>query len=256
MGIGGEDMVTTVDACPIEFDPLGPEFLADPYPVLAAAQFSWGRPTQDEQLAIARNMVSYWQYCERFIDERLAAPRGDFASDLVRIHLADPEQLTRDEIIGVVYGLSFAGRETTTNLTSNAMRRLLENRVQWEAICPDPTFIPNAVEEVLRFGTSVIAWRRITTRAVAIGGVQAPAGARLLLSLAAANHDPARFAEPDSFDIRRENAREHLAFGKGIHFCLGAPLARIELRTVLELLCPALRTSIWCRVRSSRSRRT
>ncbi len=200
-------------------------------------QFSWGRPTEDEQLAIARNMVSYWQYCERFIDERLAAPRDDFASDLVRIHLADPEQLTRDEIIGVVYGLSFAGHETTTNLTSNAARRLLENRAQWEAICADPSLIPNAVEEVLRFDTSVIAWRRITTRPVEIGGVQVPAGTRLLLSLAAANHDPARFAEPGSFDVRRENAREHLAFGKGIHFCLGAPLARIEVRTVLELLC-------------------
>jgi cytochrome P450 len=198
--------------------------------------FSWGRPTVAEQVEIAENMVRYWQYCENFVDGRIAEPVDDFTSDLARIHRADPDELARDEIVGIVYGLSFAGHETTTNLTSNAIRRLLEHPAQWAAICADPALIPNAVEEVLRFDTSVIAWRRITTRPVEIGGVPVPERARLLLSLASADRDPRRFPDPDTFDVRRENVREHLAFGKGIHFCLGAPLARIEVRAVLELL--------------------
>ena len=198
--------------------------------------FSWGRVSAAEQTEIAKNMARYWRYCEQFVADRLAEPQDDFTSDHVRAHLADPESLTVDEIIGVIYGLSFAGHETTTNLTSNAVRRLLENREQWDALCADPTLIPNAVEEVLRFDTSVVAWRRITTRDVRIAGIDVPAGAKLMLQLAAANHDPDRFGDPDSFDIRRSDAARHLAFGKGIHFCLGAPLARMEVRIVLELL--------------------
>ncbi len=198
--------------------------------------FSWGRPSVDEQVEIAQNMVRYWQYCERFVDGRIADPVDDFTSDLVRVHLADAAELARDEIVGIVYGLSFAGHETTTNLTTNAVRRLLEHPEAWKALCAEPGLIENAVEEVLRFDTSVIAWRRITTRPVEIGGVAVPEGARLLLSLASAGHDPAAFPDPETFDIRREGVRDHLAFGKGIHFCLGAPLARIEVRTVLELL--------------------
>jgi cytochrome P450 len=198
--------------------------------------FSWGRPSAAEQTAIAAGMARYWRYCERFVADRIAEPRDDFTSDHARVHLDDPTALSVDEIVGVIYGLSFAGHETTTNVTTNAVRRLLEHRDQWEAICADPTLIPNAVEEILRFDTSVIAWRRITTRAVSIGGVEVPSGAKLMLMLAAADHDPARFPDPDAFDIHRPDAARHLAFGKGIHFCLGAPLARMEVRIVLELL--------------------
>jgi cytochrome P450 len=198
--------------------------------------FSWGRPSAADQTAIAANMARYWRYCERFVADRIAEPRDDFTSDHARVHLDDPEALSVDEIVGVIYGLSFAGHETTTNLTTNAVRRLLEHRDQWKAICADPTLIPNAVEEILRFDTSVIAWRRITTRAVSIGGVEVPSGAKLMLMLAAADHDPARFPDPDAFDIHGRDAARHLAFGKGIHFCLGAPLARMEVRIVLELL--------------------
>jgi cytochrome P450 len=143
------------------------------------------------------------------------------------------------EITSVIYGLSFAGHETTTNLTSNAVRRLLENREQWKALCADPSLIPNAVEEVLRYDTSVISWRRITTKPVQIGGVDIPAGAKLLLLLGGTGRDAERFADPARFDVHREDAGRHLAFGKGTHFCLGAPLARMEARIVLELLTAA-----------------
>ncbi|WP_028938424.1 cytochrome P450 [Pseudonocardia spinosispora] len=198
--------------------------------------FSWGRPALAEQVEIAGNMRRYWEYCTRFVAERVAEPRDDFTSDLVRWHLDDPDRLTQREITSIIYGLSFAGHETTTNLTSNALRRLLEHRDQWTELCADPSLIPSAVEEALRYDTSVIAWRRITTRDVSIADVDIPAGSKLLLLLGGANRDPDRFADPDRFDIHRPDAARHLAFGKGIHFCLGAPLARMELRIVLELL--------------------
>lgn len=94
--------------------------------------------------------------------------------------------------------------------------------------------IPNAIEEVLRFDSSVIAWRRKTTQAVEIGGVPVPADAKLLLLLGSANRDPTVFPDPDRFDIHRQNAKEHLSFGHGPHFCVGAPLGRLEARVVLE----------------------
>jgi len=100
--------------------------------------------------------------------------------------------------------------------------------------------ITNTVEEALRFDTSVIAWRRITTRATEINGIPLPQGARLLLLLASAGYDAQHFEDLDTFNIHRGNAKTHLAFGKGIHFCIGAPLARMQARIVLELLCQRL----------------
>jgi len=204
--------------------------------------FSWGRPSPVLQIQVARNMVAYWRYCERFVAMRLEAPRDDFTSDLLRIHLADPAALSVDEITSVIYGLSFAGHETTSNLIGNTVRQLLQHYEQWEAVCRDASLIPNAVEEVLRFDTSVVAWRRITTAPVVIGDVAVPAGAKLMLVLAAANRDPDQFPDPDTFDVARVNARTHLAFGAGIHYCLGAALARLQTRVVLECLTQRLPT--------------
>lgn len=205
---------------------------------------TWGRPAAAVQAEVARNMVAYWRYCERFVAVRLTDLRDDFTSDLLRIHLQDREAISVDEIVNVAYGLSFAGHETTTNLISNTVRQLLVYRDQWEMLCADPSLIPNAAEEALRYDTSVIAWRRITTRSTEIGGVPVPEGARLMLMLASAGRDSTQFSEPDHFDITRADARTHLAFGKGPHFCLGASLARMQVRIVLEQLAarmPSLR---------------
>jgi cytochrome P450 len=198
--------------------------------------FSWGRPDPEEQVQIARDMHAYWGYCKEFVAERLARPRDDLASDLLRTSREDPGQLSVLEATAIVYGLSFAGHETTSNLTTNAIRRLLEHRDQWEALCADPGLIPGAVEETLRYDTSVVSWRRVTTRPVTLGGVDLPAGTRLMLLLASANRDPDRFDDPDTFDVTRADAVHHLSLGRGIHFCLGAPLARMEVGIVLELL--------------------
>jgi cytochrome P450 len=200
----------------------------------------WGRPNEDEQVRLAQGMTAFWRYAESLVASRAEQPRDDFTSDLLMARDGDLPALNHQEVTTIVYGLLFAGHETTTGLIGNAMRRLLAERSAWEEICRDPSLIPNAVEEVLRFDSSVIAWRRKTTQAVEIGGVPLPADANLLLLLGSANRDPAVFAEPDRFDIHRRNAKEHLSFGSGAHFCLGAPLARLEARVALEELSARL----------------
>jgi cytochrome P450 len=146
----------------------------------------------------------------------------------------DGEALSREETVSIMLQMLFAGHETTTKLMGNSFRRLLEDRASWEAICRDPSLIPNAIEEVLRFDGSVIAWRHKTNEPVEIGEARLPKDAKLLLLIGSVNGDPAVFPDPDRFDIRRPNAREHLSFGAGVHNCLGAPLARLEARIVLE----------------------
>jgi len=197
---------------------------------------TWGRAPADEQVRIARQMVAYFKYCEAFVQIRVAEPADDLTSDLLATGLEDGT-LSHAEIVSIIYGLSFAGHENITNMISNTVRRLLENRPAWDALVADPeAHLTNAVEEALRFDSSNYAWRRVTTRPVTLRGVEIPAGARILLLLGAANHDPAKFADPDRFDIERKDARSHLALGKGIHYCLGAALSRLEVAIVLDLL--------------------
>jgi cytochrome P450 len=148
--------------------------------------------------------------------------------------------LSLEEVVSICYSLSFAGHETTTNLILNGLRQLLGRPELWDELRKDPSLIENAVEEVLRRDTSVVAWRRSTTRPVEVAGVEIPEGARLMLLLASANRDESVFEGPDVFNIRRENAGNHIAFSHGIHFCLGAPLARLEARIALELLTQRL----------------
>ena len=153
--------------------------------------------------------------------------------------LKDPkndDELDPDYVTTVTFQLFFAGHETTVNATAGGMRALLENRKQWQELCADPSLVTNAVEECLRAASSVIAWRRRTLDPVTLHGVDIPAGAKLLIYNGAANHDAAVFDDGETFDIHRANARRHLSFGYGAHLCLGAPLARLEVRVMLEEL--------------------
>lgn len=196
--------------------------------------FMFGQPTEEEQCRLARGMGAFWSYAEELVVSRAKEPREDVTSDLLTARDGDLPALTQAEVTTIIYGLLLAGHETTTNLLGNAFRRLLGQRSAWEEICQDQSLIPNAIEEVLRLDSSVIAWRRKTTETVEIGGVAVPEGADLLLLLGSANRDPEVFEDPERFDLHRANAREHLAFGHGPHLCLGAPLARLEARVVLE----------------------
>ncbi|MDY7102031.1 MAG: cytochrome P450 [Actinomycetota bacterium] len=202
--------------------------------------FSWGHPDEAHQTELAEHMLAYWRYCRAFTADKAAQRGDDFASELLDAHDAEPEKLTYQEVESIIYGLSFAGHEAVTSLICNSLLCLLPRRDQWDAICADPSLIPNAVEEVLRFESSQVSWRRVTTRATTLAGVELPEGTPIFLNFASANRQPDLFGEPDTFDIRRENARNHISFGKGIHFCLGARMARFEDQIVLETLAERL----------------
>jgi cytochrome P450 len=195
---------------------------------------TYGRPTGAEQVQVAENVAAFWRYTNEFVASRLTEPRDDFTTDMIRHHLEDPEEFTLRDVAAVLFGMSIAAHETTSNLMTNGIRRLVEHRDQWEALVADPSLIPNAVEECLRFDPPVIAWRRRAKEAVDISGTAIPKDATVLLLLFSANHDPDKFARPGEFDVTRQDARNHLTFGKGTHFCAGAPLARMEMRIALE----------------------
>jgi cytochrome P450 len=200
------------------------------------AKLAWGRPAPEEQLEHARHMTAYRRYLRELVAAKADNRADDFTSALLAIHDEEPEALTHEEIASILFSLSFAGHETTNYLIGNLLRRLLEDQARWRAVASDPTLIPGAVEETLRFDPSVPVWRRITKRPVVVAGTQIPEGAKLFLWLAAAGRDPDVFADPEVFDLRRENAKHHLAFGKGIHFCIGSALGKLEARLALEAL--------------------
>jgi cytochrome P450 len=199
--------------------------------------FLFGRTDEATQERVAEGMVAFWRYTEGLIADRAANPRDDFTSYLVQAVEPDGDRLAPAEVGSVLFGLLLAGHETTTNLLTNGVHRFLEHRATaWELLCAEPTLIPNAVEEVLRFDPAVVIWRRKTKVPVEIRGVNVPADANLLLLIGSANRDPDVFEDPERFDIRRATAHAHLSFGLGNHFCLGAPLARLEARVVFEEL--------------------
>lgn len=206
--------------------------------------FTWGRPRAAEQVEIAANLLRYWRYCRDFVAARWRQRDGDLTSKLLDAHQANPDDLSYREVESVIYGLSFAGHEIVSNFLANAMLCLLPRRDVWGELGRDPARIPKALEEVLRFESPQTSWRRIATRDTRIGGIDIPAGTRIVLCLGAANHDARMFPSPQAFDIGRDNAGRHISFGHGIHFCLGARLARLEARIALETLTeriPSLR---------------
>jgi cytochrome P450 len=200
---------------------------------------SYGRVSAAEQVEIARDVVEFWDYTEQFVNDRHRDLGDDFTSDLLRLSDADPERISVFDIMNIVYSMALAGHETTMNAITNAVNALLVDRERWEALCADPTLVPGAVEEGMRFDTPIITWRRLAKEDTDIGGVTVPAGAKVMLMFGSGHYDPSHFADPEVFDPTRSNASDHLAFGHGSHFCLGAPLARLECKIALELLTAA-----------------
>ncbi|HEX5115039.1 MAG TPA: cytochrome P450 [Pseudonocardiaceae bacterium] len=156
-----------------------------------------------------------------------ADPGDDMLSDLVRARDAD-DRLSENELTSMAFLLLVAGHETTVNLIGNGVLALLDNPDQQAALRADRSLLPAAIEEMLRYeGPLRNATMRFTLASTTIGGVEVPAGEIVMLSVGSANRDGRRFADPDEFDLRHDPTG-HLAFGHGIHFCLGAPLARLE----------------------------
>ena len=162
-------------------------------------------------------------------------PGDDLLSALVAVS-DDGDQLSEAELLATAYLLILAGYETTVNLIGNGILALLQNPTQLEMLRANPSCLPDAVEEFLRFDSPLnIATLRYTTEAILVGEVAIPSGEFVVIALLAANHDPDKFDEPDRLDVNR-NPNAHLAFGHGIHYCLGAPLARLEAQIALGRL--------------------
>lgn len=172
------------------------------------------------------------------VRRRRDEPGDDLVSDLLRPQ--GDERLPEQEIIGTCQLLLTAGFETTTNLVSNAVLRLLSDREQWEALVADPKLAPAVAEESLRYDPPVQYSIRVVRDTLHLGGVTLPSGTVLMLVLGAANRDPDVFPDPHRFDITRPDAGQHLAFLSGAHYCVGAPLARMEADVALSVLAERL----------------
>jgi len=173
------------------------------------------------------HMQAFTDYLRAMFEEKRKTPKDDLISGLVRAEEAG-DKLSEDELLAMVFLLLVAGHETTVNLIGNGMLALLQHPDQLQELKDDPSFIKPAIEELLRYdGPVETSTERYAREDIAIGGTIIPKGEMVMVVIASADHDPERFATPDALDITRAD-NKHLAFGKGIHFCLGAPLARME----------------------------
>lgn len=196
---------------------------------------TWGRPKPEEQVAVAHAVGNFWQFAGKVLDKMRQDPDAPgWMQYGIRKQREQPEVVTDSYLHSMMMAGIVAAHETTANATANAMKLLLQHPSVWREICDDPSLIPNAVEECLRHNGSVAAWRRLATKDVQIDGVDIPAGSKLLIVTSSANHDDRHFADADLFDIRRDNASDHLTFGYGAHQCMGKNLARMEMQIFLE----------------------
>ncbi len=172
------------------------------------------------------------EYLRELLEKRRAHPAEDLISGLIAVEESG-DQLTEEEIVATCNLLLIAGHETTVNLIANAVLALLRHREHWTALAADADLAPAIIEETLRYDPPVQLAGRIAGADMTIGGVEIPKGDNMMLLFAAAQRDPSVTERPDVFDPTRETVR-HMAFGKGPHFCLGAPLARLETALALS----------------------
>jgi cytochrome P450 len=201
--------------------------------------------SRERVLECARSLVEYQKYMKSKIDERRANGGDDLLADLVSARVEGETPLTDEEIMSIMQQFMVAGNETTTSTLAGGLLQLIRNPDQMDKAVAaaggkDPKVIMNLVEEALRYETPTAGMWRIVKQDTELGGVAIPAGAVVQLRYAAANRDPAKFENPDKFDIERANARAHLAFGKGPHMCVGNMLSRKEMLVAFDELLSRL----------------
>ena len=198
---------------------------------------TWGRPLEQEQLKVAHAVGNFWQLAGKILDKMRQDPSGPgWMKFGIRMQAEHPEVVTDSYLHSMMMAGIVAAHETTANATANALRLLLQHPSAWKEVVQDPSLIPNAVEECLRFSGSIIAWRRIALSGVTVGGIALPAGSKFLMVMTSGNHDEQHFRDADLLDIHRPNAADHLSFGYGAHQCMGKNLARMELQIFIEEL--------------------
>ncbi|MFU8850216.1 cytochrome P450 [Micromonospora sp. SL1-18] len=233
--------------------------LADPVPVNVIAELvgipepdrprfrAWSAAIVSASIEGSTATVEFAAYLDELAAQRRACPADDLISQLVALaERGDP--LDRDELVALVQLLLVAGQETTVDLIVNGIRLLLTHPEQWQALRDDPSLAAAVVEETLRYrGPVEIVPPRFAFQDIEMVGGRIPAFDRVGLSLWGANRDPGVFERPHEFDIHRTDVRKHIAFGHGIHFCLGAHLARLESRIMFERIArqlPGLRLAV------------
>lgn len=200
-----------------------------------------GMISAERQIECTRSIVEFQHYFAAKLEERRVAPRDDLLTDLLNARLEKTSPLNMAEMLSILQQLLVAGNETTTNLIGSAMMLALQHPDQMRSLIDDPTLIGNFIEEALRTESPVQGLFRVTKADTELGGTLIPKMSRVVMMYASGNRDDAQFPDADHFDIRRANARTHLAFGQGIHFCIGAALARLEARVAFEILLARLK---------------
>jgi cytochrome P450 len=197
--------------------------------------------SQEEQLEAARMIVEFQKYFAKVVESRRGDPHDDIITDLVHARVEGERPLDMAETLSILQQLLVAGNETTASSISEGMWLLTQNPDQLAKVRERPDLVPNMVEEVLRLSTPTANMWRVVKEDTELGGVEIPAGSFVMLRYASANRDDAVFPDPGRFDVERANASDHIAFGKGVHFCLGAELARAEMNAAFPRLIERLR---------------
>jgi cytochrome P450 len=193
-----------------------------------------GAASEEEIMPLAQGQLDYWEYLKGLADERRSTPTDDFISVLANYVNEDGTQPSLDEIAAHINTILGAGFETSAQMMCSGIRSMLENRDQWELLKSDRSLLNRAVEECIRHRSIIKRNYRVTLTDVEVGGVTIPEGALVAIIGQSANRDESAFPDPDRFDITRE--MDNLTFGRGMHFCLGAPLSKLEMRITLEAL--------------------
>jgi cytochrome P450 len=185
--------------------------------------------TREREEAAERAAAEFVAYLRQLAAERRKNLGDDLVSHLVTVRDAEGDRLTEDELVTTCILLLNAGHEATVNVTGNGILALLRNPDQLRRLREDRSLLPTAIEELMRYDSPLQLFERTATEDVEIGGVTVPAGQKIAALLGAANRDPAVFDDPDTLDVGRVD-NPQISFGAGVHFCIGAPLARVELQ--------------------------
>ncbi len=191
-----------------------------------------GSATDEQHRRADRTVELFTANAKTMIERHRSAPADDILTTLIQAS-DDGDRLSEDEVIAAIYILIGAGHETTANLLGNGLAHLLGDRPQWERLVARPELVPSALEELLRYDTSVQFNQRVANEDVVYKGISIPENDRIIVLLGAANRDPEVFANPDSLDIGRD-PNPHLAFGAGMYHCLGIHLARMQMQIALD----------------------